>query len=271
MKARLGGRNIELQAAHVTSSDEEQVIYPDEGYYGFSSITVGAVQMSGGSGTGPGTGGDGDDTGDDTKPEYPSLEDSALTYETTTMEVPTGRYFYGTYSKSLLACPMGAYTVLYGSDYGLTVLCTDYPMVLGVSGNLGINSSEYGYAVKYNYSVYSYNSETEEWTLISSGIGTISNGFKRNVIYWSNYDVVWTTTGKVECAASSPVPETERVETLAPTVTDAFYTIKGDTVTNLGATVYQITGQQATTPEDMFAALNYYAALNKKAAEEPTE
>ena len=65
-------------------------------------------------------------------------------------------------------------------------------------------------------------------------------------------------------------PETVVTETYAPAGLDNFYTIKGDTVGSLGATVYQITGQQATTPDEMIAALNHYAALNKQ-TEETTE
>ena len=82
MKRRLEDLNIELQPAQVTSSDEEQVIYPDEGYYGFSSITVGAVQ------TGGGTGGEEGD-----KPAGPA-EDTTFGDEYAEEEVETGLLDY---------------------------------------------------------------------------------------------------------------------------------------------------------------------------------
>lgn len=67
MEAKLANLNIELQEAHVSVSEEEQIIRPDVGYYGFSSITVEAFEMDDSGGTGPGIGGD---TGDD--PENPT-------------------------------------------------------------------------------------------------------------------------------------------------------------------------------------------------------
>lgn len=266
METRMTGLNIELQEARVCSSDQVQTILPDKGYYGFSSIIVEALDISGG--TGGGTGGDGTgdgETGGDTGAEYPSLEDSALTYEATTAEVPTGRYFYGTYSKSLPACPVTyPYQYLYISG-GVTMYQTNVAMYDDKTGNLrspGI----------YSRILYTYDSTTDTWVTGSHNTNIPKSWtipYKTNYAAWSNYDIC-DSSGNLRQAAREMKPETVVTETYAPAGTDAFYTIKGDTVTSLGATVYQITGQQATTPDEMIAALNYYAALNKQTAEEET-
>lgn len=51
IESNLGGLNIELMEAYVTSSEKDRVIYPDEGFYGFSKITVGGVDFGGGGGS----------------------------------------------------------------------------------------------------------------------------------------------------------------------------------------------------------------------------
>lgn len=76
IESNLGGLNIELMETFVMSTPVEQVIYPDEGYYGFSKITVGAV-----------SGGWGDDYGG-------PVEDNTWGDEYTDTDVPTGNLDY---------------------------------------------------------------------------------------------------------------------------------------------------------------------------------
>lgn len=82
LESNLGDLNIDLMETFVISGPVEQVIYPDEGYYGFSKITVGAVD--GGSG---GIGGGGGGSGG-------SAEDTTFGDEFGEVEIPTGNLDY---------------------------------------------------------------------------------------------------------------------------------------------------------------------------------
>lgn len=263
MEEKLSNLDITLQDIVITATDEEQIIKP-EGHYGFYKITVEAVESSGTGGGG--TPGEGGGEGDD-EPEikYPSFEDSELVYEATTAEVPTGRYFYGKYPTSLPACP---YTYPYQHMYSgskLRINQTSIPLYFsGLTYLYGETS--------YSYASYYYDSTNDTWVLESSGTYSATKkqfNYSSSNCYWSNFDI-YNASGGLQQAAREMKPETVVEETYAPVATDAIYTVTGDTVTNLGATVYQITGQQATTPDKMIAALNHYAALNKP-KEETTE
>lgn len=78
IKSNLEGLNIDLMETFVISGPEEQVIYPEDGYYGFSKITVGAVDTSGG--------------GSIPDDEWDSAEDT--TFGDDWYNVPTGNYDY---------------------------------------------------------------------------------------------------------------------------------------------------------------------------------
>ena len=92
MQEKLAGLNIELQEAYVAPTTEVQIIKPDEGYYGFSSITVEAVEYddSGGDSGGGSGGGDSGDTEEDTEPMDPA-EDF---YFDLSVEPETGTSYY---------------------------------------------------------------------------------------------------------------------------------------------------------------------------------
>lgn len=262
MKEKLEDLDIELTELTVYPTDEVQEITPD-GYYGFSKIIVEAVEDSGGTGGG-GDGDDGGDTGDDNEPKYPSFEDSALTYEAVTTEVPTGRYKYGTLNKTLPACP---YTFPYQELYwGNKIVITQFSVV----PYLPSKTDSYLWAYRpYSKLSYTYDEDTDTWVAgkISNSSGTSGatntySNYSKNYTYWSNFDIC-DANGNLIQAAREMKPETVVTETYAPAATDAIYTVTGDTVTSLGATVYQITGEQATNPEAMIAALNRFAAVNK--------
>lgn len=272
IESKLSYLNLELQEAYISPSTEEQTIYPDRGYYGFSKIVVEAVEEDS-SGTGPGGGGTpgGGSDSDDPLITYPSLEDSELTYAQTMIEVPTGRYFYGNCPQSLPACPI---------KYSNQVLFTDGNAVRMYQCGTGFylnRGSIFGGGYYYNITpisapqicaVYEYNSETDSWKFVQEANYNYLSGDNAQ---WANHTILTNYDGSVYLEGTPPTPEMEYATTYAPTATEAMYTIKGDTMVNLGATVYQITGEQATTPEKMIEALNYYAALNKQTEEEPTE
>ena len=89
-------------------------------------------------------------------------------------------------------------------------------------------------------------------------------------VYWANHDIPYNNRDGFIEKASIPVPEMEVRTTYAPVSTDAIYNINGDTVVSLGTAVYEITGVQATTPQDMINALYFYANSTSK-TEESTE
>ena len=267
MSEKLANLNIDLMETYVTSTTEDQVIYPDEGYYGFSKITVGGVDFSGSGGSGGGS----------IEDQYTRLEDAALTYEETIVEVPTGKYKFG----SLTAY---AYPVTYPYQYigkagdgSYYVVQTNVPLTIGSNdlNQLGLWPNTY----PCSYTSHRYDAENEVWELYSSGtinsgklgtgaastLGAVGVGGDSST--WANYPVL-TYDGIVCCGNEPAVPETNATYTYAPSSPESMYTVDGDTVTSLGATVYQITGVQATTTQEMIDALYFYAAAR---GEETTE
>ena len=263
---KLEGINIQLQELTVTATEEVQTITPPSGVYGFSKVIVEAVEDSGTSGGG-GTPGGGEG-GDDPEPEikYPSFEDSTLVYEATTMEVPTGRYLYGTNKISLPACP---YTFPYQFyNYGSSRViyqCTAMPYLNGTTMRAIGPLQKIQYTYSSNNDIWVASDIVTHSTASETTVGTYSNGY----LYWSNFDIC-KKDGTLVQAAREMKPETVVTSTYAPAAMDAVYTVTGDTVASLGATVYQITGEQATNPDAMIAALNRFAAVNKP-KEETTE
>lgn len=271
MTEKLQDLSFDLQEITVTATNEQQTIYPD-GCYGFSRIIVEAVEDSGTSGGGgtPGTGGG--EGEDEPENKYPSAEDSELTYAQTMMKMPTGRFFYGDCPQSLPACPVKysnqVFVYTSGNSQKSMYQCAvgfyhhEQPVV-GGSPSYTIRPRSFPQIC----ARYNYNSETDSWDFAGEAN---TNYIVSTGCYWSNQTILTNYDSSVYMEGTSPVPETEYTTTYAPTATDAMYTITGDTMTDLGATVYHITGEQATTPEAMIAALNYYAALNKP-KEETTE
>lgn len=62
MAEDLENLNIELEEVYVSATTEEQTIYPSEGYYGISKVTVEAVEEDSGGGGSGGSGGAAEDT-----------------------------------------------------------------------------------------------------------------------------------------------------------------------------------------------------------------
>lgn len=113
MAPALNDLNIELEEAYVTPTSEPQEILPGPGYYGFSKITVGAVDLSsGGSGSGSGSGGDsgGDSGGGDDSSDLTPAEDESFgkeRYPYMAYYAPDGGLF------DYAPAPIGEYCAIY--------------------------------------------------------------------------------------------------------------------------------------------------------------
>lgn len=243
-----------LEELTVTPSSEVQTFEPTSPCIGFSIVTVEAAESGGG----------GDIIPDE--PSYPAIEDGGLTYELTDVEVPTGRYVYGS-KVADTPCPEDyPYMYLHYYNNNTYMIETSVPLYFSSSNTL------YPHEI-FGYSRYKYDETAGSWTKTDSAPAVSVSPFPTTSItafrYWANYDVTDKAGTTVYIEGSEPVPEVEVKQSYAPVGVASTLTISGATVSALGACVYQITGQMPDTPEGMIAALNYYAAQHK--TEETTE
>jgi hypothetical protein len=253
MESNLGGLNIELMETFVISTEEEQVIYPDEGYYGFSKITVGAVDLSSGDSGGGGTGGGGTD--------YPSAEDTTFGSESSEAEVPTGWTLYGPNKRrlpdlpgDLLAYIIVSYNTLGGacSIWSYSV-CPKYDET-----NLFIETqTDYVY---YNYDPRYHTAWTNRQAGTTKSGSAQYKGPNLEPCY-ANHPITHYSNGTNYNISSVMVPETTTGTVQTPLEREEIYIIYGNTLNDLGSTVQQITGVEASTPANMIAALKNYAGL----------
>lgn len=246
MTSNLEGLNIELMETYVISTEEEQVIYPDEGYYGFSKITVGAVDLSsGGSGGGSGTGGsDG------------SAEDMAFGYNYDTVPEETGQTDYNGVTIQTLSSALPYQVIIPWGSGSYMGLCSNQPFVWTNASNFG------------TFNVTRY----ERWMMDSSGNWYLDLNYDNSAlryyttgsiypsqVRYANHAMVKnygddTTTPVVN--ATKPVAETTGSYSGTPTGNTGSYTIEGSTLNELGGLVQQVTGTTGPmTPNQMIDAL----------------
>lgn len=272
MAPALNDLNIELEEAYVTSTEEEQIIYPDEGYYGFSKITVGAVDLSSG-----GSGGSGGGSGE----TYPDAESTTFGYEYSEEPIPTGYYYYGSSPIAVLEIPSAPTDApyctmfMYGATY-LNVIYTGTPVVYSsnAGGRIyaassidyeGVNDAD---MICYRYR-YDTTIESPTWELYEVYEGHVKNPVFGKVIprsdetssvYYNNFPIYQSSksTEILQPTRAGKVPETINGVVATPVPRDDIYTISGDTLNSLIGKVQQITGGDLRTPSEAASALSQY-------------
>lgn len=262
-----------LQEITITPTSEVQTITPDteDGYIGFSKITVEAVEYddSGGGGSGGGGSGDGEIT------TYPSASGITFGTETITEEVETGLSTYGAVSVlSFPGDPDYPYYLLYrrGNDYHME--CYEH-IPSYVSG------SAYSWIVKFTEEYTGY----REWTTPCTADGVCypdgtweadsgggmypssTHTIWTEAFLWSNFPLKYYD-GRVE-EYGEPVPETETVTYEQTVGRDESYLIGGEDLNSIISIAQKITGtSDPMTVEEATQALDeYYAGLNEENTE----
>ena len=256
MAELLEGLNIDLEEVYISATTEEQTITPSEGYYGFFKIVVEAVEEDDGGGSGTGGGGTGE--------SYPDAESTTFGCEYVESTVLTGRYTYNLNNGSKLG-PITGFPVVYAYQY------MDYS---SISSKFNVYQTEEP-LVYYNgglyppspckYIGYSYDSTNDEWTELGSG--TVTSYMALTGFRWANYTIGMRNEEGVFYTGSQAIPETTTGAVAQPLAREDTYTISGNTLNSIGASVQQITGIDATTPAGMAAALQSYFGLNTDTTE----
>ena len=261
MESNLKGLNIELMVTYVISTEEEQVIYPDEGYYGFSKITVGAVDLSSGGSGGTGGGDPGD---------IPSAEDITFGGEYVTTEVQTGVVSMVDKDGESFTLPKlpdvcfedGAHWVIRkikvsDEERKFTLICcTDeysasddsiafWPSV----GNKASCIFEFECSM-YLGTMSETHENSTEWLPTDSFNGSLS--LQAATVYLSN---IIGDDGNIIGECNEVIYETEKVISFQPAEREALYTISGDTLNAIGMAVQAITNGAMMTPSAMAVAL----------------
>lgn len=260
MTSNLEGLNIELMETYVISTSTEQTIYPDEGYYGFSKVIVGAVDSGGDSGSG-GTGG-GDSGGDsDGGTDYPSAEDTTFGTEEGEGEIPTGMCLYymterDTTPTKAPALPAGGYGIMFAFNSGgvNTVEYYSSPIPWQKTGIYTILSGGEKIAAVYHYYP---DEENQTWVHVRDDYANWSSlGLE-----WTSHNILKYGDGTIaDYASPQPVPETTTGTGQIPVDREETYTVSGDTLNGLVGAAQTVTGaEEPMTLENATNALKVYS------------
>lgn len=249
MAPALNDLNIELEEAYVVSTESEQTVYPSEGCYGFSKITVGAVDLS--------SGGSGGGTGED----YPDAEGTTFGYEYAEAPIPTGRYYYGELGP-VAELPMPyEYAVIVSNGTSYRAYVTDEPLTFYENG-----SSDGFYQTKTgtSYVMYHYFADTDTWRKDAEGTLTKTTEYLSALYYrtWANYNVpprFPATEDEIALQASMAVPETVNGKVATPVEREELYLISGDTLNRLVGSTQLVTGAGLSTPSQAASNLEAFA------------
>lgn len=274
IESNLGGLNIELMEAYVTSSEKDRVIYPDEGFYGFSKITVGGVDFGGGSGGGYLPDADNSGFGDNYVPE----EDGG--------EVNTGNFFYGTSDTAFPAIPNypeTPYAVVYTQDWthyeGSELVKSERTLVTLTAGPLAYKGKPAGYECSFGYRasfleqpgvhpndrIYRrFMADSGGWKFLSE---TINNHIYAKEFLWANHTITLDDEVTVWRPGTDPVPETRPGTQAVPAEYAEAYEISGASAYSLMSATQKITGitEPMTPTQAANALVDYY---NQPKAEE---
>lgn len=249
MESNLNDLNIELEEAYVVSTESEQTVYPSEGCYGFSKITVGAVDLS--------SGGSGGGTGED----YPDAEGTTFGYEYVEAPIPTGRYYYGNLGP-VAELPMPyEYAVICSNGSGYRAYVTDEPLTFYENGS---NDGFYQTKTGTSYVAYEYLSDLATWNKTSSGTLTKDTSWLSALysLIWANYNVpprFPATEDEIALQASMAVPETVNGKVATPVEREELYLISGDTLNRLVGSTQLVTGAGLSTPSQAASNLEAFA------------
>lgn len=241
MEAKLANLNIELQEAHVSVSEEEQIIRPDVGYYGFSSVIVEAFEMDDSGGGLPG----GDDSGDDTEEgeNAPSAEDSGALF---------GYYWnddvslYG--DGRVLPSPPDAnpYIIVLGNGNFYYLATASVPFVFD---NYDLYTQDGSPCNCYSVWMYdkSYNQDASlvgiEWSKGAEYPGnepiwsTVGGG-----VIFTNHDILGKSDGSVRMSKTGDVVKTDESLSMPVTHNPNQYIITGTTLNSIAQQVQMIVG-----------------------------
>lgn len=252
MESKLGDLNIELTELYVTSTAQDVTYTPEEGYYGFSKVVVGGVDLGGGGG---GSGGGGGEV-----ITYPSADGITFGTEPITEEVETGLHIYGT--TPIIPFPGDEdypYYLLYQRGMYYYMECYEH-IPYYVSG------AAYNWVVKFSeeYTGYRewkthYNNTSDAWEAsIGGGMYPEStHTIWAESILWTNFPLKYYD-GTIE-EFGEPVPETETVISDKPLERDESYLISGDDLNSIIGIAQKVTGTtNPMTVEEATKALEDY-------------
>jgi hypothetical protein len=253
IKSNLEGLNIDLMETYVISTEEEQVIYPDEGYYGFSKITIGAVDTSGG-----GSGDDRDYTDAGTG-SFGQLTDS---------ESYTGNYLYNGISLPPLVKKYGGYEYTYflivhqlTENYDRYVLViSTVPWEFRQNQKYLINRDKDvadSTQTSFIFDRKDVGKTNMSWTYSHGPDRTYMNMENEYTVVWANYDILVSGTDDVYYKGSPAIAETSPDATYHPIEVEDTYLISGSKLNALATAVQNATGAtNVMTIDGMIAALN---------------
>ena len=264
-----------LETLTVTPTTEAQTFTPESPCIGFSVVTVEAAEK------------EIEYIEVEVIKEYPDAETTVFGNEYVTEEVPTGRYFYGAYLKSLDDSSSG-----YSTSMPPIPEISGYPyVVIQYEGYRGLyiawltSEPAYNQGDEYAYNIYhpkanivqlnlsttngKFVDQEKTWEQAWTGTGQFQIISKCNdhssglqYLVWSNYNVMYGADGSggLYYSASQPIPQTIGTAVTEPIEHpgDGMYQISGDTLNELVGLVQQLTGTTATTPGGAIDAMNSY-------------